>query len=193
MTEDSIRHQYETHGARGYYERSGADYRNPHEAAIGNLLRDIVPGWSLDLTKVLDLACGSGEVTLVLRELGATNITGIDPFTGAAYLARTGQPAESYDFAALAAGALAGRHYSLIVCSFALHLAEASRLPALAYQLSELAPHLLILTPHKRPTLKPEWGWRWRAETVIERVRARWYEGTQNPLHEAARRKHEND
>lgn len=178
MSDESaaIRRQYEKHGARGYYQRHGAEYRNPHEAAIAQVLHTVVPQWPLDLAHVLDLACGSGEATLVLRELGAQQIDGIDPYTGAAYRARTGQAAEAYDFAAIAAGALRGRRYSLIVCSFALHLAEASRLPLLAYELAELAPHLLILTPHKRPALKPEWGWQLRAETVIERVRARWYE-----------------
>jgi SAM-dependent methyltransferase len=175
MTE-AVRTQYEQHGARGYYERSGGDYRNPHEEAIGKLLRAIAPAWALDLSNVLDLACGSGEATLVLRELGASHITGIDPFTGAAYLARTGQAAEAYDFAAITAGALAGREYSLIVCSFALHLAEASRLPALAYRLAEVAPQLLILTPHKRPVLKAEWGWQLARETISERVRARLYQ-----------------
>ncbi len=180
MSDESagIRLQYEKHGARGYYERHGAEYRNPHEDAIAQVLHAVVPQWSLDLSRVLDLACGSGEATLVLRELGAQQIDGVDPYTNAVYLARTGQAAEPFDFATIAAGALRDRHYSLIVCSFALHLAEASRLPLLAYELSAIAPHLLILTPHKRPTLKPEWGWHLRAETVIERVRARCYEST---------------
>ena len=173
---EAIRPQYEQLGAQAFYEQHGADYRNPHEAAIGAVLRAVVPQWRLELTRVLDLACGSGEATLVLRELGAQHIEGLDPYTQAAYLARTGQMAEGFDFAAIAAGALRGRHYSLIVCSFALHLAEASRLPLLTFELSELAPHLLVLTPHKRPMLKPEWGWRLCEETVIERVRARWYE-----------------
>ena len=31
---DSIRGQYEAHGARGYYERFGAEYANPHEAIV---------------------------------------------------------------------------------------------------------------------------------------------------------------
>ncbi|NOT60139.1 MAG: class I SAM-dependent methyltransferase [Acidobacteria bacterium] len=178
MTDEltAIRLQYEKHGARGYYQRHGADYRNPHEDVIGQALRAVVAQWPLDLACVLDLACGSGEATLVLRELGATQIEGVDPYTQAAYRARTGQAAEGFDFAAIAAGALRGRQYSLIVCSFALHLTEASRLPLLAFELSELAPQLLVLTPHKRPLLKPEWGWRLREETVIERVRARWFE-----------------
>src|SRR3712207_7013812 len=43
-----------------------------------------------------------------------------------------------------------GRDYSAIVCSFALHLVEPSRLPALAIQLSLVGAALLTLTPHKR-------------------------------------------
>ena len=75
----------------------------------------------------------------------------------------------------MAAGGLEGRAYSLIVCSFALHLLALSRLPRLAYQLSRLAPALLVLTPHKRPELRPDWGWQLSGELRVARVRARLY------------------
>ena len=171
----ALRHHYETLGARAYYEQYGAAYRNPHEAAIGVVLRAVVPEWQLDLTRVLDLACGSGEATLVLRALGAGRIEGVDPYTGAAYRARTGQAAEALSFEQIAARSLAGRNYTLIVCSFAMHLLSASRLPALLFRLAELGPRLLILTPHKRPELKRAWGWELERELVLERVRARLY------------------
>jgi SAM-dependent methyltransferase len=170
-----IRREYERLGAQTFYQRRGAAYRNPHEAAIREVLRVGVPRWRLDLTRVLDLACGSGEVTLVLRELGAGQIEGIDPYTGAAYEARTGRACEALSFEQIAEGALAGREYSLAVCSFALHLLAASRLPALLFRLAEVAPRLLILTPHKRPEIKAAWGWALEDEMVIERVRARLY------------------
>jgi 2-polyprenyl-3-methyl-5-hydroxy-6-metoxy-1,4-benzoquinol methylase len=175
MPDDSIRDQYLRYGARGYYEQFGAQYHNPHELAVRRAIHAAAAGWSLDLTRVLDLACGSGEVTLALRELGATNIQGLDPFTGAAYQARTGQLAEGLSFEAIAGGALDGRRYSLVVCSYALHLLTPSRLPRLAYQLSRIADALLVLTPHKRPHLRPEWGWELTGEMVVERVRARCY------------------
>jgi hypothetical protein len=124
---------------------------------------------------VLDLAAGSGEVTLALRELGATRVDGVDPYTADAYLARTGNSVERLTFEDVAAGALAGRHYSLVVCSFALHLCEPSRLPAVCQQLSLVGDALLILTPHKRPVIKSEWGWTLVGELVVERVRARMY------------------
>jgi SAM-dependent methyltransferase len=171
----SIRSAYQTHGVRAFYQQFGAEYRNPHEDAIRAALREAARVWALDLGNVLDLACGSGEVTLALRELGAVALAGIDPFTAEAYRARTGEPAETFTFEQIAAGALEGRAYSLIVCSFALHLLEPSRLPGVCYALARLAPTLLVLTPHKRPHLRPEWAWQLMGEFVEQRVRARVY------------------
>jgi SAM-dependent methyltransferase len=171
----SIRAGYAQRGIRGFYAEHGADYRNPHEAAIRDCLGLAADRWALDLSRVLDLACGSGEVTLALRGLGAERVDGIDPYTGEAFLARTGQPAETLSFEEVAAGALDGRVYSLVICSFALHLIETSRLPLLLYRLSQVGLALLILTPHKRPQIRSEWGWALRGEFVHERVRTRHY------------------
>ncbi len=178
---EAIRLRYEELGAEAYYALFGSEYRNPHEHVITEVLREAVSRWHLDLTHALDLACGSGEVTLVLRELGAKQIDGIDPFTGEAYRARTGQQAETFNFEQIAAGVLAGRRYSLIVCSFAMHLIEESWLPSLLFQLGEISDSLLILTPHKRPELKAEWGWALNDEFVFERVRARLYQTQTKP------------
>src|SRR5947209_8650835 len=81
------------------------------------------------------------------------------PAAAAAYAARTGRPAARLTFEDVAAGALAGRTYSLVVCSFALHLCEPSRLPGVAAALAQVSPALLVVTPHKRPVLRPAWGW----------------------------------
>ena len=170
-----IRKEYEQHGVKRFYEQFGNAYRNPHEAAIRAVLREGLSRWQVDLSRVLDLACGSGEVTLALQELGCTAIDGIDPYTVEAYRARTGREAEPLTFAQIAEGVLEGRRYSLIVCSFALHLLAKSRLPVLAYQLNRIAPALIVLTPHKRPHLREEWGWQLEDEFVEARVRARLY------------------
>ena len=177
----AIRVAYEQYGVEGFYQRFGGSYRNPHERVIRATLREAVARWVLPLDHVLDLACGSGEVTLALRELGCAVINGIDPYTHQAYAERTGQPAEPITFEQIAAGALIGRSYSTIVCSFALHLVALSRLPALATQLSLISTALLVLTPHKRPQLRPEWGWRCADELLIERVRARYYRRADEP------------
>ena len=171
----AVRRQYQRLGIRGFYARHGPEYRNPHEPQIRRSLERAAGEWPLDLSHVLDLAAGSGEVTLALRELGAGPIDGIDPFTFDAYEARTGQRAGRETFEEIAAGALTNRRWSLIVCSFALHLVEPSRLPAVAYQLGLVAPRLLVLTPHKRPILRQEWGWNLKHEMLAQRVRSRLY------------------
>jgi hypothetical protein len=173
--DSAIRAAYQQYGVEGFYRRFGGSYRNPHEQAIRAALHAVVARWHLPLDRVLDLACGSGEVTLALRELGCGAIDGVDPYTYQAYAERTGQPAERLTFEQIAEGALNGRSYATIVCSFALHLVAISRLPALAMQLSQIGEVLLLLTPHKRPQLRPEWGWSCVGELLIERVRARYY------------------
>ncbi len=171
----ALRCQYEQHGVENYYAQFGAEYRNPHEPIIAEVLREAVSRWSLDLSHVLDLACGSGEVTLVLRELGARQIGGIDPYTSEAYLERTDQHAEVFSFEEISSGVLGERQYSVVVCSFAMHLIEESWLPSLLFQLARISDCLLIITPHKRPELKSEWGWTLEDEFLIEKVRARFY------------------
>jgi SAM-dependent methyltransferase len=177
---EPIRNAYTRYGVQGFYTQQGATYRNPHEPIVRDVLIRAVERWRLDLSHVLDLACGSGEATLALRDLGAGSIEGADPYTGVAYQARTGQEAQPWSFEAIARGVLAERHYSLIVCSFGLHLAPASWLPGLAYRLSLAAGVLLVVTPHKRPHLDPAWGWTLQDELLFERVRARYYTSTQS-------------
>jgi hypothetical protein len=171
----AIRTEYARRGVEAYYRDGGATYRNPHEPQLRRVLDVVVPEWKLDLSRVLDLAAGSGEVTVALREMGAGQMEGIDPYTYEAYEARTGVAAGRESFEEVAAGALADRKYSLIVCSFAMHLVAESRLAGLAYQLSQIAPRLVILTPHKRPVLRADWGWELEDERVMHRIRARLY------------------
>jgi len=173
--EPAVRAAYARHGVQEFYQQFGATYRNPHEPAVRAAIAQAIARWDLPCDHVLDLACGSGEATLALQDLGAGTIDGIDPYTHQAYAERTGRTAERYTFEQIAAGALADRHYSTIVCSFALHLAPLSRLPALALQLSMIGDTLLMLTPHKRPQLRPQWGWSYVDELVVQRVRARLY------------------
>src|SRR5260221_3867131 len=112
----AIRSAYEEYGPEEYYRRFGAEYRNPHEDELREVIRSSVERNALDLRHVLDLACGSGEATRVLLALGAADVDGVDPYTAAAYLAGTGRAAEEFSFEDVAAGALAGRRYSLTVC-----------------------------------------------------------------------------
>ena len=46
--------------------------------------------WPIDLSNVLDLAAGSGEITIALEERDVKKIHGIDPYTFEAFKSRTG-------------------------------------------------------------------------------------------------------
>ena len=185
---DSIRAAYERHGAQGYYAQFGAQYRNPHEPIVHELVC-----WAARLAlgeppppqasspRILDLACGSGESTWALTQrLGwpAACVEAADPFTQQAYLARHGRSPHAWSFEDVALGAAQGRDYGAVVCSFALHLCEPSWLPRLCWALASCADWLLVITPHKRPTLQPAWGFALVQERHHERVRARCYRST---------------
>jgi len=174
----AMRDEYLACGPQAYYQQHGPAYRNPHEDAVRSTLTRCCRQWTLDLRRVLDLACGSGEATLELRQLGAECVEGADPFTIEAYAQRTGLEALPLSFEQIAAGALSDRKYTLIVCSYALYLLEPSRLPGLLAQLAQHSPALLILAPHKRPAIKDDWGWALQQQMYHRRVRARLYQRT---------------
>lgn len=174
----SIRAGYKREGVESFYVKHGDTYRNPHEPGIVAAVQSVCTSQRLDMCDVLDLACGSGEVTLALRQAGAGRIDGCDPYTGVAYMERTGQQAYPWSFADIAAGdVLRGRRYGLVVCSYALHLCEPSRLPGVLLSLAPRCNHLLLLSPHKQPVIKRGWGFRLVHEDYVERVRVRLYNG----------------
>lgn len=173
--DDSVRAGYVRLGVAGFYAAHGEHYRNPHEDGVREAVAAFVD--RLPPGPLLDLAAGSGEVTLALRELGrdAAEIVGCDPHTAAAYHGRTGVMAQPWSFEQLSHGF--DRRFSAIVCSFALHLCPPSWLPTLVIAMANAAPVLLVITPHKRPELRDAWGFTLADERyfVEHRVRARLY------------------
>ena len=169
----SVRAGYEQLGVEGYYKEHSADYTNPHFEKISYLL-------NLDEvkarigTKVLDLCCGGGEVTTILSAQGKNyEIDGLDPYTATAYKKNTGKDCMPYSFKDIVLGALNGKKYDTIICSFAMHLCELSMLNMLLYQLVNICDTLIILTPHKRPVIK-SW-WKMDKEILHEKVKLRIY------------------
>ncbi len=176
-----IRRAYEEAGVEAFYRSKGHIYTNPHEAAVIAGIR-----WAFAATgapdgplvpagRILDLACGSGEATLAVRRLHpGVVVTACDPFTAVAFTRRTGLVCEPWSFADVAGGA--ADHLApldAVVCSCALHLCEASRLPGLVGRLALLATHLVVLTPTNRPHLDPAWGFRLVAEHRSGGIRTR--------------------
>ncbi|WOO40701.1 class I SAM-dependent methyltransferase [Rubellicoccus peritrichatus] len=173
--DQKITEQYRSKGVENFYKQEGDCYSNPHEFAIKELLEKVLSGMQYSNAKALDLACGSGEATVILKRYGFSQVGGIDPYTYEAYKKRIGRDAERFRFEDIAAGCLAERSYDLIVCSFAMHLIEPSWLPRLCTQLSLIAPRLFIITPHKRPHIRSEWFWELDKEWLENRVRLRSY------------------
>ena len=108
----------------------------------------------------------------------ALQITGCDPFTQAAYLARTGNAAQSWSFEDIASGCL-DEHWAfdVVVCCYALHLVEPSWMSGLLWELARTCKALVIVSPHKRPVIPPDHGWL-PAEPVeirVDRVHVRCY------------------
>ncbi len=93
-----IRHKYEAMGVENYYQKYGNNYVNPHEMkinfALDKFLFNDENEWisQIDFSYILDLCCGSGEMTIYLQKylstIGMDNkkykIDAIDPFTDAA-------------------------------------------------------------------------------------------------------------
>lgn len=178
MKETGARDWYRD-GVDHHYASHGESYRNPHAAIIDDAVALAIERWSLDVSNVLDLAAGAGELTLAIRNVRpAAKIVASDPYTFDAYRAQTGEFCKRWSFEDVARGELGLRSFSLVGCSFALHLCLASVLPTLAITLAQRSPTFLILTPHKRPTIREAWGWRLADEFVEQRVRVRRYEST---------------
>ncbi len=78
-----IRCEYEEAGtADAFYASKGESYRNPQEVDVRKMLRKRLK--IEDLPHVLDLACGSGEVTLEIEAMGGGKTTMFDPYCFAA-------------------------------------------------------------------------------------------------------------
>lgn len=151
----SIRKGYELLGVDSYYSKHKDDYCNPHKEIVQKLLLHAKENWNLG-ENILDLCCGSGEVTEVFMD---RNIEGSDAYTCEAYTRNTGKKCYNLSFKDIVKHGLE-KKYDTIICSFAMHLCEESMLPVLLYRLAEASEKLVILTPHKRPECDGISGWR---------------------------------
>lgn len=168
----SVRAGYQELGIEDYYKKHNEDYTNHHYNSIKYLLKEYLKAHNIG-KDILDLCCGSGEVTRILSEVGEYNIDGLDPYTGPAYKKNTGKDCLIHDFKDIVNGAIENERYDTVICSFAMHLCEESMLNNLLYQLSRITNKLIILTPHKRPEIK-NW-FKLEDEILYNKVKLRIY------------------
>ncbi len=70
----------------------------------------------------------------------------------------------------IAEGSLADKAYHLCICSYALHVLDDSHLFSTLLQLSFVAAHMVVLSPHKKPTIGAHTGWEMLSTQVTETV-----------------------
>lgn len=174
----SIRDKYQKFGVKNFYSFHGGDYKNPHELAIRKSISYVFNKWPLDFSSVLDLACGNGLITKILDGLGVRNIDAADAFLSKEYKKETGRKCFNMSFEDIMKGSLRNNSYSLVICSYALHLLDEDKLPSFLLALTESTDSLLIISPHKRPYIKEGWGWDLKKEIEIDRVRTRHFVST---------------
>jgi ubiquinone/menaquinone biosynthesis C-methylase UbiE len=148
---------YREIGVARYYEKSGEQYSNPHKFDIERLIKrklSIPNSFLKKEEKILDLACGSGEATIPLLQLGYNNITGVDPYTHLKYEEMTKLKCPPHSFIDILNGALDEERYDAIIVSYALHLVKESMLHNFCHKLAEISKKLIIVSPHKFPIMK---------------------------------------
>lgn len=143
---DAIINEYKKHGVDEFYKLHSQDYENPHKSNIENLLTEAKTEWNIN-GNILDLCCGSGEVSNMFREC---SVEGIDPYTKGIYEKNTGNSCIPMTFKDIVQNGI-GKRYDFVICSYAMHLCEKSMLPMLLYRIGEVSNNLVIITPHKKP------------------------------------------
>lgn len=150
-----IRKMYETKGVCAFYKEYANSYTNPHQKYIehhlSTHLKPFING------SVLDLCCGSGEVTNAIQQFeNVTHIEGTDLYTSQLYKNNTQCTSTNLSFDDILNHGLPSQ-YDTIICSFALHLCPNSKLPIVLWRLAQSSNTLIILTPHKNPVINKFW------------------------------------
>ncbi len=147
----AIRNQYQEMGVEQFYMKNGTEYSNPHFLFIEELL--IRNKDRIDYSNALDLCCGAGEVSLILRDQFNEISFASDPFTQNAFKKNLKRECFSWSFDDIITKGIEQK-FTVVICSFAMHLCKAEKLYPLVSQIFKSTEELIILTPHKRPALE---------------------------------------
>ena len=138
-------------------------YKNPHSKKFGPIIKKVIQWLPFDLSiesqkcPVLDLACGTGEITIQLMNQNIDHVVGIDPFLATSYSENTSKPVLQNSFEDIYQEKILLEKYSIVFCSYALHLCEDPS--ALLEVLKRYTQYLCVVTPHGLPIISLESGW----------------------------------
>lgn len=152
---ESIRKMYKEFGVDNYYLNNNS-YKNPHYNYIEKIVQYIIDNNIVDLSKCLDMSCGSGEITKILINNNIKNINATDPYLCDLYNQKYNFKCMNYSFKDIVNNKLK-INYSTIFCSYALHLADKSMISNISWNLSLISKYLVIITPNNKPNINLGW------------------------------------
>ena len=156
---------YQKYGVENYYKNHGESYKNPHFQNLAYIFPKILKEIPINPeASILDLACGSGEITQLLIKNGhnPSKIKGMDPYTSKNYEKTTGLTCLEKSFQDIIRGDLSEVHFDVIVCSYAVHLMKDEELFGFFTELASMTPRFIVISPNRKFALD---HFRWKIKT----------------------------
>ena len=160
---------YQKYGVEEYYKNFGESYKNPHFQNLAHIFPKLLKEIPIDPeSEVLDIACGSGEITQLLIKHGhnPTKLRGMDPYTAKNYEKTTGLPCLENSFQDIIKGELTELRFDIVICSYALHLIETDELFGFLTELATITPRFILISPKKKLSLN-HFQWKINKETYF--------------------------
>ena len=153
-------------GVSGFYENCES-YTNPHSSKFKFILKKLFSWFPSDLMNlitleqqpILDLACGTGQITeILMTDYHLEHILGLDPYLYQQYLFNTNKHVYPNSFDDLIMKRITLPSLSLIICSYGLHLCD--QIDELLEILKDSTRYLCVISPHGLPYISESSGWR---------------------------------
>lgn len=151
----SIRIRYEEVGVDAYYQVSGEDYYNPHEASVKNCLRYFYN--TKEHENVFDFACGDGLATKWIGN--RSNVIGCDGYLHNRYRKETKRFCYSLKFDEFCDfDNVVDDNFDLTILSYGIDLIEKSYIQTVLYRLALISKELLVIRPNNHIIKSPFWS-----------------------------------
>ncbi len=146
-----ITDKYRTIGVQQYYQdpETQETYVNPHAQFIQECVQEAFYQYFTEDATVLDLACGNGLISTVLKSCGVSNIEGSDKYMFERYSEETSLNCYPYSFEDIADfNCQFNQYYDVIICSYAFDIVPESYRNKMLYALSTYTDKLILIRPN---------------------------------------------
>lgn len=155
-----VTEQYRKIGVQEYYKDTNTqqNYINPHAEYVNESLLNAFYEYFTEDATVLDLCCGNGLVSSVLKSCGVLNIEGADKYMFERYTEETGFNCFHYSFEDIADfNCMFDKYYDVIICSYAFDIVPESYRNKLLYALSTYTDKLILIRPNSHEINSELW------------------------------------